>query len=210
VAPVRAHAVEALHWRLSNALRRLESDRGAATLVSGPCYLFRRALLSGFPEDVVADDAHVALLAAARGRGVRLAPVTVSELRSPVRLRDLFRHKLRKTDAYLREIFRFLPAAGDMPAPGRQLLRWRAAQLLVTPPLAAAAALLGLLAAGAHPALGITLVAALALWLPLRRRRGPIAPLTHAALLTAALLAALVAHPFRHQSASYARIPAEP
>src|SRR5688572_17901954 len=105
VAPVRAHAVERLHWRIANLVRRLESARGATSVVAGPCYAFRRSLLAQFPADVVSDDAHVALAAAARGERVVVADLCVSEERSPVRLLDMLRHKTRKTDAYLREIF---------------------------------------------------------------------------------------------------------
>ena len=94
-------------------------------------------LFERFPDDVVSDDVYVALTAAVAGRRVALADVTVTERRSPVRLPDLFRHKLRKTDAYLREIFRFLPHAGAMPAPARTIFLWRAAHLTVLPVLVA-------------------------------------------------------------------------
>jgi len=126
VVPARAHAVERLHWRVANAVRRLESLRGAASLVAGPCYAFRRSLLAQLPADVVADDAHVALAAAARGSRVVIADVCVTERRSPTRIPQLLRHKIRKTDAYLREIFRFLPQVGGMRPVARAIFLWRA------------------------------------------------------------------------------------
>ena len=88
VVPARAHAVERLHWRVTNGVRRLESLRGAASLVAGPCYAFRRALLDQLPADVVADDARVALAAAAAAGRVVIADVCVTERRSPTRTRS--------------------------------------------------------------------------------------------------------------------------
>ena len=39
VDPARPHALEALHWRLGNYLRRREGRRGCASLVAGPCFV---------------------------------------------------------------------------------------------------------------------------------------------------------------------------
>ena len=49
VVPERAHVLERLHWRVANAIRRHESERGWASLVAGPCYAFRRALFEQLP-----------------------------------------------------------------------------------------------------------------------------------------------------------------
>jgi cellulose synthase/poly-beta-1,6-N-acetylglucosamine synthase-like glycosyltransferase len=214
VVPERAHVLERLHWRVANAIRRHESERGSASLVAGPCYAFRRALLERFPEDVVSDDVFVALAAAVAGRRVVVADVTVTEQRSPIGLRDLFRHKLRKTDAYLREIFRFLPHARAMPVTARTIFLWRAAHLTVLPVLVALGALGGVLAL-ADPALGrapqLALAAsALALvgassW-GLARRANPVPLVAHGLLLAAVTLAALLAYPFSHQTASLPKI----
>ena len=38
VDPARPHALEALHWRLGNYLRRREGRCGCASLVAGPCF----------------------------------------------------------------------------------------------------------------------------------------------------------------------------
>jgi cellulose synthase/poly-beta-1,6-N-acetylglucosamine synthase-like glycosyltransferase len=213
VVPTRAHAVERLHWRIANLVRRLESARGATSVVAGPCYAFRRSLLAQFPADVVADDAHVALAAAASGARVVVADLCVTEQRSPVRLLDMLRHKRRKTDAYLREIFRFLPLLGAMPAPARAVLVWRAAQLTVLPVCVALAVLGTVLASSQALPLGLAFVlptvAALVGW-GLGRSASPLLFAAHGVVLSLVTLATLVAYPFSRQTAALPKVPARP
>jgi cellulose synthase/poly-beta-1,6-N-acetylglucosamine synthase-like glycosyltransferase len=214
VVPEQAHALERLHWGLANLIRRHESVCGAASLVAGPCYAFRRTLLERFPDDVVSDDVYVALAAAAAGRRVVLADVQVTEQRSPIRLADLFRHKLRKTDGYLREIFRFLPQARRMRSPAREIFLWRAAHLTILPVLTALG-VFGAALALSHPSLGglpqvvLPLVGAVlfvASWWGVGRRSTPVLLLAHGVLLAAVTLLALLAYPFSRQTASFPKI----
>jgi cellulose synthase/poly-beta-1,6-N-acetylglucosamine synthase-like glycosyltransferase len=214
VVPECAHPLEWLHWRLSNAIRQRESDRGSASLVAGPCYAFRRTLLERFPDDVVSDDIHVALAAATTGKRVTLADVQVCEQRSPVVLGDLFRHKLRKTDGYLREIFRFLPRVGQMRSPARAIFLWRAAHLTLVPVLVALGAL-GIAVSCSHTDLpsglrvAVPAVAAILFavsWWGLGRRSSPVLLLAHGALLAAVTLVALLGYPFSRQTASLPKI----
>ena len=200
VAPAGAHPLEQLHWQVTNHLRGRESHRGSSSFVAGPCYLFRRSLLAAFPRDVVADDVYVALVAVARGQRVAFVPAAVSDLRSPTRLVDLFRHKLRKADAYLREIVRFLPELGAMPAAARPLLLWRAAQMTVMPVLAVTTlvGVVGWLVTSAVAAVTLGMLAAA--WLTVAavfgRRSGQMVlrGLALGALLTAVLLVTLVGY----------------
>ncbi len=214
VEPAHAHAFERLHWRISNRLRLRESARGAASIVTGPCYLFARDLLARLPGDVVADDVHVALAAAAGGRRVAFVDAHVVEQRAPHTLAELFAHKRRKADAYLREVFRFLPLVGRMPRAARAVFLWRAAQLLLVPVLSVAA-ILGTaelvwqaelpLAAATALALVCAPLGAL-LWLG---RRGPAdlaLGMALAALLVAVLLTALAGYPFSRQTACYPKL----
>ncbi len=136
--PQDALPVETLHWERLNALRQAESDLGFA-LVTGPCYLVRRDLFDRYPDDVVGDDIYATWVAAVRGRRAELVETVVTERRAPGTLSELLRHKTRKAKAYLREIFRFLPAAGRMPRPAHGLLLWRAGQLILAPALTLAA-----------------------------------------------------------------------
>ena len=214
VLPGRSHPLERLHWRVANQIRQRESERGSASLVTAPCYAFRRAVLARFPDDVVSDDIHVALAAAARGWRVVVADVQVTEQRSPLRLVDLLRHKLRKTDAYLREIFRFLPEVPRMAAPARAIFLWRAAHLTVLPVLVTLAVLGAAVAAAQAlppslhlllPSAAVTLVGAS--WWGLGRLASPALLVAHGMVLAAVMLAALVAYPFSRQTAAFPKVP---
>ena len=67
VYPHQAYYLESLYWRLLNWLLQRESWRGFASLVTGPCYLYRGCLFNQFPKDVIADDIFVTLMAARGG-----------------------------------------------------------------------------------------------------------------------------------------------
>ena len=216
----QAHVLDRMHWRALNAARRAEARLGSAAIVTAPCYLFRRDLLpTGFPDRVVADDVHIALVAAAAGKRVGFADRPVVELRSPVRLAELFRHKVRKADAYLREVLRFLPRLASFPAPARAVFLWRAAQMICFPlaTLGAAVALaqwsatLGpeiaaSLAAGSTALFGGDVV------LAIRRGREPRLAIALAlgALLAAVLLTALVTAPLARRTARYPKVSTGP
>lgn len=196
VMPRDAHAMESLHWLLSDHLRDLESRSGSAGIVTAPCYLVRRELLAELPPDTVADDVHIAFRSMAAGLRVVRAPLDVLELRSPCTLRELLRHKYRKGDAYLREIFRFLPGAHRIPNPMRAIFLWRAALLTVVPALWVAAAVLAFVAA---PVAAMVAMVALFLFPPAR-------PVALALLLAAVSFAVIITYPFSSQVASFPKI----
>ncbi len=214
VVPAGAHALERLHWKVANWLRQQESRRGFASNVAAPCYLFRRSLLALFPRDVVADDVHVAFTAGACGRRVGVVAAAVTELRSPTRLVELFRHKVRKADAYLREIFRFVPRLGAMRSPAGEVFLWRAAHMTVVPVLASATliALAGWIASVGISAVGMILAApagamlGTGVWLGWRSMPKLLQGLALALLLMVVLLAALAAYPFSRQTSCYPKI----
>ena len=97
VHPRGTLALDALYWRLLNWILLRESRRGFATLVTAPCYLFRRRLFDRFPNNTIADDVHVALAAARHGYRVTVVAAEVLELRAPANVLQLFAHKLRET-----------------------------------------------------------------------------------------------------------------
>jgi hypothetical protein len=202
VRPTSAHALESLHWRATDWLRAREYDRGSAAIVAAPCYLARREHLA-LPHDAIADDVHVACSAMLAGRRVGQSDATVLELRSPRSLHGLLRHKYRKGDAYLREIMRFLPLAGRMPAPMRTIFLWRAALLTIVPLLSAvggiALATAVVLQWGVQ---GMLLLLAPALLLDIPPARGA----ALAAVLAAVSAAALFSYPFSRQAASFPKI----
>jgi len=172
--------------------------------------MVRRELLPEFPEDVVADDVHAAFRCAAAGWRVGFVKTGIVELRSPVSVAELVRHKYRKGSAFVAEIFRYLPKAPSFPAPFREMFLWRAAQVLLTPFAAVASA--GGAVAIAHAggpvwagAEAVILAGTLAACAARPRWR---AALGLAALLTAVLGAAILLHPLRVRRGSLPKIDA--
>ena len=211
VRPAAAHQLETMHWRGTDWLRHREALRGSAGIVAAPCYLARREMLAQMPENAVADDVYVACRAMLGGCSVGHADATVTELRSPRTLGALIRHKYRKGDAYLREIFRFLPQVLRMHGAARAVFLWRAALLVLVPVFATAGAAASIAAlivepiavSAAHAYAGLAAIATIALVAPLRAAaRSALL----AALLTAVSAAALFAYPFSRQVASFPKV----
>lgn len=200
--PRGGHALEALHWRLSNRLRRAEwSVLGTTGLVVATCYLFRRELIDHLPADCVADDVHVALRAAAGGHRVALANIPVEELRVASSVSAFARVKFRRTQAYLREVFRFLRGVPALPLPMRQSFVWRAAMLFGMPFVLLLAALV---AVGAHSTspeimvVGVLTASVLAYaW------RTPATMVLYGTIVAGILGCALLLYPFARQTTGY-------
>jgi len=212
VEPAAGHPLEQLYWRVANRMRRAESRRGSASIVIGPCYAFRCGLLTRLPPDVVSDDVHVSFAAAAAGGRVGLVDRTVIELRAPTRLPELFCHKRRKAEGYLREVFRFLPRAGGMASPAREIFLWRAALLIAFPLLVATGALLlgaWMASAASGPQGLVAALVALGASAACAGRPRPPRALAYPALgllLASVQLAALIIHPFSRLTACYPKV----
>jgi len=111
VVPREPIPEDALFWNMENSIRVLESRRGRASAVIANCFAFRRGLVETYPEDVIADDAFMAWTAHSKKLQVLYVPeLLVYELRSPSNFWEFFRHKLRKGNAVMRELLRFMPA----------------------------------------------------------------------------------------------------
>lgn len=114
--PYKAKFLDPLCWRISNSIRCLQSRIINAPWVIGTCYAFRKSVITHFPDDVVADDAYVALYANFKGkRSVYTDYMIVREVRNPTSWGQFFYHKHRKANALLREFTRFsyqIPYAG--------------------------------------------------------------------------------------------------
>ena len=130
VHPLGAHPWERLHWQVADRVRLSEGARGSASIVTAPCYLLRRGLVPSLPEDVAADDVHVAFRASAAGWRVSFIAADVAELRSPATLAEMLRHKHRKAAAYLRELIRFFPRRNRARSLPKAALRRHAARTL--------------------------------------------------------------------------------
>ncbi|NQT94795.1 MAG: hypothetical protein HQ559_18710, partial [Lentisphaerae bacterium] len=122
------------YWQTQNKGRYLESDGGACPIAIAQCYAFRKELLEAFPEDVVADDIYVALLASTLGRdSVYSRHAAAVELRGPSNIFEFLSHKLRKSNAYLRETLRFVYRLPEMSTTVRVMLLTRISQQLLLP-----------------------------------------------------------------------------
>lgn len=211
VARPLGHDLERHHTALIDAMRAAEARAGTASIVMGPCYLGRRDVIDGWPEDAYCDDVFVSFDVLAKGLRVGYLDADVSELRAPLSFRDLVRHKCRKASAYLHEVFRHLPLAARMKNPGRDIFLWRATQFLVAPPLAlaAAAALLGA-AWSAGPLVGIAALGIPGALLGAAAARPSsfprLQPLLLVVVLNAILLGVLAAYPFYRQTATYRKV----
>jgi dolichol-phosphate mannosyltransferase len=208
VRPRDAHVLESLHWRFAEWLREQERRRGSASIVTGPCYLSRRELIENLPADTVADDVHVSCRAMAAGLRIEVASTTVLELRSPRTLRMLVRHKHRKADAYLREVFRFLPYTGAMPSPMRAIFLWRAALMTIVPLASTVGALLVAVAlmTGSFGAAQAGALAVLAMGLATRRGRQLLRFAGLAGILMGVSASALLVCPFSRQTAAFPKV----
>ncbi|MBX3378782.1 MAG: glycosyltransferase [Phycisphaeraceae bacterium] len=130
--PRRAILVDRVHWTLWNWVRGVEGILGCATAL-GTCYLIRRGVFAGWPEDVVADDVHASLAINLAGLQAVLADVVVLERRAPSGICSFAWHKVRKARAVVREFVRFVPKAGSFRPMTRVVFLVRAIALLLCP-----------------------------------------------------------------------------
>lgn len=127
-------AVERCFWQAQNRVRALESDASHVSMVIACCYAFRRDLITGFPDDVIADDVYVAAVANTRGhRSVYSTRALVEELRTPSNIREFFSHKFRKSNAVFRELLRFVYRLPDMDGSWKSILTTRIVQQMLLP-----------------------------------------------------------------------------
>jgi len=116
----RALPEDVRFWRDQNAMRLLESRCGHASVVIAVAYSFRRSLFDRFPDDVVADDVYTAFRSNTDGfHTLYERRARAFELRSGSHRTEMFRHKLRKLNANMRELLRFLPEVRRMEPPWR-------------------------------------------------------------------------------------------
>jgi cellulose synthase/poly-beta-1,6-N-acetylglucosamine synthase-like glycosyltransferase len=104
-----AQMCDIAYWDKQNRLRYMEMIAYSASIVTGPFYAFQRGIFSLYPEDCVADDVYVSYVCHALGRRVfYVDDINCVELRQPATILGFLRHKLRKANAYTKELFRFL------------------------------------------------------------------------------------------------------
>jgi cellulose synthase/poly-beta-1,6-N-acetylglucosamine synthase-like glycosyltransferase len=134
VVPVDCSAEDADFWRLQNAIRILESGIGLSSTVVAACYGFRKSALGQFPVDVIADDVYLPFLVNLSGRRtVYLESAKACELRAAKNFGELLRHKARKGNADLREIFRFARRIPEMPTRWLMVYAAKALHMIAAP-----------------------------------------------------------------------------
>jgi len=100
--------IDRCYWYIANIIRLLEYKFYSSSHVVAPGYAVRKELAT-FPEDVIADDFYISLHALFSGYRVAYIKTARSyEIRSPLTRKSFFRHKMRKGNACLRELLRFL------------------------------------------------------------------------------------------------------
>jgi len=135
ITPSRfAIKLEAQHWRQQNQMRMIESSLYSCSSVVAPCYGFKRSLLKRFPDDCIADDLYLAYYANSKGLLVKYLPEAKGEeIRVPQRHLDYIAHKFRKTNACLREGFRFLSLFSTYPSQWKLIYSVKFMQLILCP-----------------------------------------------------------------------------
>jgi cellulose synthase/poly-beta-1,6-N-acetylglucosamine synthase-like glycosyltransferase len=211
VEPAQAHRLDQAHWKIVNWFRYLEARAGCVGLVVGPAYLVRRDLLAPFPAGTIMDDVHLCCRAALAGARIAIVPTVVTELRAPITIAELARHKMRKALGYLREVLHFLPSVGRMRGPARSAYLWRGALLLGIPLITVAAVALLAASASGHGLLIGAGVLAAGLMLS-SSRLAPVSTLAAIASLPFAgpilLTVAFLSYPFVRQTARYPKVTA--
>jgi cellulose synthase/poly-beta-1,6-N-acetylglucosamine synthase-like glycosyltransferase len=134
ISPNKCLPIEERYWSDQNLMRRLESMVFTSTIVVAPCYAFRASLIERFPKDCVADDIYTAFKANTEGYFTRyVASARGTETRTPDTFQDFFRHKFRKGNAFLIELFRFFYRLPYMSGWWKTIYLTKFLQLAVVP-----------------------------------------------------------------------------
>ncbi len=116
IVPGQCLSMERDYWCDQNLMRIMESNAYASSIVVAPCYAYKSAIIERFPEDCVADDIFIAFKANTEGGLTKYCGSAHGvEIRCPATIRDFIRHKFRKGNAYLVELFRYLYRLPQMP-----------------------------------------------------------------------------------------------
>ncbi len=134
ISPHDSISLEKDYWRDQNLLRLVESEVYTSSIVVAPCYAFRTSLLTTFPEDCIADDIYTAFKANTEGFLTRYIESGKGvEIRSPSTTEEFLRHKFRKGNAYLVELFRYFYRLPEMSGWWKVIYLTKLLQLAVIP-----------------------------------------------------------------------------
>lgn len=134
ISPQNSMSIEENYWRDQNLLRIIESNVYTSSIVVAPCYAYKASLIDKFPEDCIADDIYIAFKANTNGYLTKyIESATGTETRAPNTFSDYFRHKFRKGNAYLAELFRFFYRLPYMSGWWKTIYLTKVLQLAVIP-----------------------------------------------------------------------------
>ena len=115
VSPVETSKGDRRYWDAQNKGRLMESTVHSSSIVVGTCMAFKREVIDCFPNDVLADDVFLPFEANIRGyKSLYSNHAITFEKRAPSSFWEMVRHKFNKSNAYLKELFRFLYKAQEM------------------------------------------------------------------------------------------------
>lgn len=134
ILPQNCIPIEENYWRDQNLIRILESIVYTSSIVIAPCYAYKKFLIDKFPEDCIADDVYIAFKANTEGYLTKfLEDATGTEVRAPGTFEDFFKHKFRKGNAYLLELFRYFYRLPYMSGWWKTIYLTKVLQLAVIP-----------------------------------------------------------------------------
>lgn len=132
--PLDISPVDSYYWLSQNQGRVLESNACTSSIVVAVCYAFKKDMISGFPDDVVADDIYIAYLANTLGKRTIYSTKAIAvETRGAKDTDTLIAHKFRKSIAFLKETLRFAYRLPEMPGLWRLMFLTKLSQLFFLP-----------------------------------------------------------------------------
>ena len=134
IMPQGAIHIEENSWEDQNLFRLIESNVYTSSIVVAPCYSYRASFIERFPEDCIADDIYIAFKANTEGYLTKyIESAKGSEIRTPKTFQDFFKHKFRKGNAYLVELFRYFYRLPYMPGWWKMIFLTKLLQFAIIP-----------------------------------------------------------------------------
>ncbi len=183
-------AVGSLYWRIEERLKDEESRTGNVLGADGSIFSIRRSLYPDFPDSVL-DDLTVSMAVVFAGKRLIKAKDVIARERLVTARKDEYRRKVRiaarawHTHVHLRPQLRRLGVMDRFKYASRKIVRWFGGLFILVGTIAA-----GVLAMRISPTLYMAgaMAMALALWIGVRSRSGPLAALVDVLIAYAATL----------------------
>lgn len=134
VSPVGTSKGDRRYWDAQNKGRLMESTVHSSSIVVGVCMAFKRGVIDCFPSDVLADDVYLPFEANVRGyKSLYSKHAITFEKRVPSSFWEMIHHKFNKSNAYLKELFRFLYKAQEMDSRWQVIYFTKILQMFILP-----------------------------------------------------------------------------